>query len=85
MRDGGRAPGGHRPSGSRRSAAARTENGEHLDEEEREAIPDFIKSASLDMRHELAMKWARFWAQHPEGRGIDTSDRDPEAYIEDNS
>jgi len=33
---------------------ARTENGEHLDEEEREAMPDFIKSASLDLRRELA-------------------------------
>jgi hypothetical protein len=64
---------------------ARTENGEHLDEEEREALPDFVKSASLELRHELAMKWLRFYHQHPAGRGVDTSDKDPDAYIEDNS
>src|SRR3978361_1887694 len=28
---------------------ARTENGEHLDEEEREALPDFIKSSSPEL------------------------------------
>ena len=64
---------------------ARAENGEHLDEEEREGMPDFIKSASHEVRHELAMKWLRFWQQHPDGEGIDTGDRDPEAYIEANS
>jgi hypothetical protein len=64
---------------------ARTENGEHLDEEEREAMPDFIKSASLQLRHELAMQWLRFYADHPEGRGIDDSDRDVEEYIEEKS
>jgi hypothetical protein len=64
---------------------ARSENGEHLDEEEREAIPDFIKSASLDLRHELAMTWLRLYADHPAGKGIDSSDRDVEKYIENNS
>lgn len=64
---------------------ARKENGEHLDEEEREGMPDFIKSASHEVRHELAMKWLRFWQQHPDGEGIDTGDRDPEAYIEANT
>ena len=64
---------------------ARTENGEHLDEEEREGMPDFIKSTSRDLRHELAMKWMRFYREHPEGKGIDTSDRDVEQYIEQNS
>ena len=39
---------------------ARAANGEHLDEEEREGMPDFIRSASRDVRHELAMKWVRF-------------------------
>lgn len=64
---------------------ARSENGEHLDEEEREALPDFIKSASLEMRHELAMKWHRFYAQHPAGKDIDTSDKDADEYIAENS
>src|ERR1700712_5684417 len=43
---------------------ARTENGEHLDEEEREAIPDFIKSTTPELRHQLAMAWLRFYAEH---------------------
>ena len=64
---------------------ARTENGEHLDEEEREGMPDFIKSTSRDLRHELAMTWLRFYREHPEGKGIDAGDRDVEGYIEENS
>lgn len=60
---------------------ARTENGEHLDEEEREALPDFIKSTSPELRHELAMKWLRFHHAHRNGRGVDTSDKDPEEYV----
>jgi hypothetical protein len=64
---------------------ARTENGEHLDEEEREALPDFIKSTSAELRHELAMKWLRFYHLHPNGKGIDDSDRDAEEYIAKNS
>ncbi|WP_375479884.1 hemerythrin domain-containing protein [uncultured Jatrophihabitans sp.] len=64
---------------------ARTENGEHLDEEEREALPDFIKSASPELRHELAMKWLRFYHLHPNGEGIDTDDVDPDRYLADNS
>jgi hypothetical protein len=64
---------------------ARTENGEHLDEEEREALPDFIKSASHELRHELAMKWLRFYHQHPDGKDVDESDKDADAYIRANS
>jgi hypothetical protein len=64
---------------------ARTENGEHLDEEEREAIPDFVKSSTLEQRHDLAMQWFRFWAAHPNGKDVDDSDKDPQEYIEQNS
>jgi hypothetical protein len=64
---------------------ARTENGEHLDEEEREAIPDFIKSATPQLRHDLAMAWLRFSYEHPNGKGIDPSDRPVEDYLEENS
>ncbi|WP_197375978.1 hemerythrin domain-containing protein [Mycolicibacterium baixiangningiae] len=65
--------------------AARKENGEHLDEEEREAMPDFIKSASLDLRHELGMQWLRFYAEHQAGQGISGRDKDADAYIDQNS
>lgn len=64
---------------------ARTENGKHLDEEEREALPDFLKSASAELRHELAMKWLRFYHQHPVGRDIDSGDRDAEQYLAEHS
>jgi hypothetical protein len=64
---------------------ARTENGEHLDEEEREALPDFIKSTSLELRHELAMKWLRFYHRHGRGEGVETGDVDVEDYIDENS
>jgi len=64
---------------------ARTENGEHLDEEEREALPDFIKSATLEQRHELAMQWLQFYAAHAAGTAVDDSDKDPATYIAENS
>jgi hypothetical protein len=62
---------------------ARKENGEHLDEEEREAMPDFIKSASLELRHELGMRWLQFYAEHDSTKGIDNTDKDADAYIEE--
>lgn len=64
---------------------ARTENGEHLDEEEREALPDFIKSTTPQERHELAMKWLVFYGRHQAGKGVDETDKDPQAYITANS
>lgn len=63
---------------------ARTQNGQHLDEEEREALPDFIKSSTPEQRHDLAMQWLRFYHEHQAGRGVRDTDKDPDAYIEDN-
>jgi hypothetical protein len=88
IRDAVREAGNHRVGTSEWFEAvgqARTENGKHLDEEEREALPDFIKSTSAEMRHELAMKWLHFYYQHPAGKGVDTSDKDPDDYVEENS
>lgn len=64
---------------------AREENGEHLEEEEREALTDAIKSLTLDQRHDLAMQWLIFYARHPAGKGVDDSNKDAEDYIEENS
>jgi hypothetical protein len=64
---------------------ARKENGEHLDEEEREAMPDFIRSASLELRHRLGMQWLKFYADHEATMGIDSSDKDADEYIERHS
>ncbi len=64
---------------------ARTENGKHLDEEEREALPDFIKSTTSELRHQLAMQWLQFYAEHQAGAGVNTEDKDAAGYIEANS
>lgn len=64
---------------------ARKENGEHLDEEEREAMPDFIKSASLELRHELGMRWLQFYADREATSGVDDRDKDADDYIERHS
>ena len=66
-------------------ASARKENGEHLEEEEREGLPDFRKHATAALRHELAMQWLRFSYEHPLGQGVDDRDKDPQQYVEDNS
>jgi hypothetical protein len=64
---------------------ARTENTEHLGEEEDESLPDFRKNASWEMRTRLGELWQAFYAQHPGGQGIDPSDVDPQEYIEERS
>ena len=74
----------HRPGSDEWFAAvheAREQNGKHLDEEEREAMPDFIKSASLELRHELALKWMRFVAERERLKGVDNRDKDADEYI----
>ncbi|KQH75811.1 cation-binding protein [Mycobacterium gordonae] len=64
---------------------AREQNGKHLDEEEREAMPDFIKSASLELRNELAMQWLRFHAEREATKGVDNRDKDAGEYIDKHS
>lgn len=55
---------------------ARTQN-KHLDEEEREALPDFVKSTTPDQRHDLAMRWLQFVHAHAGGQGISGAARTP--------
>ena len=64
---------------------ARTENTEHLGEEEDEGLPDFRKNTSSELRSRLGTLWLQFYATHPDGEGIRTGDVDPKAYLEDNS
>ena len=66
-------------------AKARSENSEHLAEEEDEVLPDFRKHADQPVRTELAQRWLAFYAEHPHGEGIDPSDRDPDRYLAENS
>jgi hypothetical protein len=64
---------------------ARTENSEHLAEEEDEVLPDFRKHASRELRLELGARWLRFFGEHPQGKGLSFADKDPATYIEENS
>jgi Hemerythrin HHE cation binding domain len=88
IRDAVRQSRQHEPGSTEWFAAvieARKQNGAHLDEEEREAMPDFIKSASLELRLELAMQWMRFYAEHEAIKGVDNRDKDADDYIDEHS
>ena len=58
---------------------ARVENSEHMAEEEREGLADFRARATLTMRHELAVSFAVFEAQHV--LGVPPVDKDPRRYV----
>lgn len=64
---------------------ARDANDEHLAEEERDDIPDFLRVASVEFRQELGAKYEQYFAEHPGGRGLSGEDKDPDAYVEANS
>jgi len=61
---------------------ARTENSEHLAEEEDQALPNFRRNASRELRAGLGARWITFYGEHPAGRGLIFQDRDPHAYVE---
>ena len=65
--------------------AARRENTEHLAEEEDEGLPDFRQHASDELRAELGAQWLRFFGEHPSGKGLTFTDKDPKTYVEENS
>lgn len=64
---------------------AREENSEHLGEEEEEALPDLRRNASDELREQLAVQWLAWRNEHDSGAGVDTSDKDPQEYIKENS
>ena len=64
---------------------ARTENSEHLAEEEDEGLPDFRKHAGAELRADLGEQWLRFYAAHPDGRDVSGADVDPQRYLADNA
>jgi hypothetical protein len=63
--------------------AANKANSDHMAEEEREDLTDFRRHASWQLRHDIAVAFATFEADH--AGGIDAKDKDPELYIEQNS
>ena len=60
-------------------SAANEANGDHMAEEEREALTEIRQHASLERRHELAVAFAAYEATH--FAGVAAIDKDPEEYI----
>ncbi|MEO5867127.1 MAG: hemerythrin domain-containing protein [Sphingomonas sp.] len=82
IRDTGEAVGKHKV-GSKAwfdaVGACNKANGDHMAEEERQGLTDFRKHARLDERHDLAVKFAAFEANHL--NGVKPVDKDPKAYV----
>ena len=55
-------------------------NSKHMGEEERQGLTDFRRHAPSQLRHDLAVQFAAFEADHL--LGIKPVNKDPEAYIE---
>jgi hypothetical protein len=61
---------------------ARKANDDHMAEEEREDLLDFRHHADLQTRHDIAVQFLTYEAEH--AMGIPIRDKDPERYIADN-
>lgn len=82
IRDGIRRAGRHRtgsPEWWRAVTDTRIANSDHMAEEEREALADFRRRASLRTRHELGVQFAVYEAAH--AGGVRLEDRDPASYV----
>lgn len=60
---------------------ANVHNSNHMGEEERQDLGDFRQRASLQLRHDIAVAFLRYMAQHA-ADGITPKDKDPEEYVE---
>jgi Hemerythrin HHE cation binding domain len=60
----------------------RVANDEHMAEEEREGLADFRMHATVGLRESLGRRFRQFMAEHRDTRGLDTSDKDPDRYVE---
>lgn len=59
-------------------------NSDHMAEEERQDLTDFREHASLEQRHELAVKFLKYEAQRA-ATGVTPVDKDPEEWVEEHS
>lgn len=64
-------------------AAANKANGDHMAEEEREGLTDFRRHASLERRHQVAVRFVEFEARH--FAGVKPVDKDPKQYVAEHS
>ena len=55
-------------------------NSKHMGEEERQGLTDFRRNAPIAKRHDLAVQFAAFEAEHI--TGVRPVNKDPDAYIE---
>jgi hypothetical protein len=60
-------------------AAVNLANGDHMAEEEREGLTLFRQAAGLQLRHDLAVRFAAFEARH--FAGVRPVDKDPATYV----
>jgi hypothetical protein len=60
-------------------AEANRANSDHMGEEEREGLTAFRQGASLQLRHELGVRFAVYEAEHY--AGVQPVDKDPDQYI----
>ena len=60
--------------------AANIVNSKHMGEEERQGLTDFRLNADLVLRHDLAVRFAAFEAEHI--TGVKPVNKDPETYVE---
>jgi hypothetical protein len=61
--------------------AARAANTEHMAEEEDDALADYRRNSDAAARRELGRAFLQFKATHRTAAAVDTSDKDPEAYV----
>jgi hypothetical protein len=61
---------------------ANDENSDHMAEEERGPLSDFRQQEADDLRKDLGSQFVAFNSDHAGGRDLDTSDTDPEEFLE---
>jgi hypothetical protein len=58
-------------------------NSDHMAEEERQDLADFRQQTELELRHDIAVQFLRFEADHW-ATGVKPVDKDPEELVEQN-
>jgi iron-sulfur cluster repair protein YtfE (RIC family) len=65
--------------------ACQEANEHHLDEEERDVLPDLKENAGQDALDALGEQWLAFHDEHDGAQGLSGEDKDPERYVEENA
>jgi hypothetical protein len=60
----------------------RVANSDHMAEEEDDALADFRRNTPLSVRVDLGHQFLKFKTDHSDARGLDTSDKDPQGYVD---